>query len=473
MGRAASGHLEQLPSGSFRVEVHAGTDPLTGRRLRFRQTVKTEHQARIVLGRLLEQASAGQRPDAGVTVAELLVRYMEVAELDVSTRTTYEGYIRRTILPALGSMELRKLRGPVLDMFYGRLRRCGSLACTGRPFTEHQYFPVLTIDGIDKRSAWQQAAEAIREAIGAGRLASGEQLPSVRELATHTGLRMATIRHALEALAGEGLITTRHGRRAFVSGQPVESTVRRPAKAGHDCASAGCVPHVCRPMSAATIRQIHAILSGAFATAVRWEWIDRNPAATAKLPRARQRTATSPDPANVAKVIAAARASGQDLLALYLACHRAASSSRYDSVPPWRALPCCGQHCVLELLAWWTGEAGDAAAAEHQYAALLPVDGRVLGPEHPAALGGRNDLARWTEEAGDPAAAGTTTPSCCHCASGSSGRSTRPPWPTRHELARWTGRADGAPALREVAPVGVRRAGEQRCSPVERHSGDG
>ena len=47
---------------------------------------------------------------------------------------------------------------------------------------------------------------------------------------------------------------------------------------------------------------------------------------------------------------------------------------------------------------------GDAAAAEHQYAALLPVDGRVLGPEHPATLGGRNDLARWTEEAGDPAA---------------------------------------------------------------------
>jgi integrase len=71
-------------------------------------------------------------------------------------------------------------------------------------------------------------------------------------------------------------------------------------------------------MSAATIRQIHAILSGAFATAVRWEWIDRNPAATAKLPKVRQRTAASPDPADVAKVIAAARASGQDQLGLYL-----------------------------------------------------------------------------------------------------------------------------------------------------------
>ena len=112
MGRAASGHVEQLPSGSFRVEVHAGTDPLTGRRLRFRQAVKTGKQAQIVLGRLLEQATAGQQPDSGVTVAELLARHMEVAELDVSTKETYEGYIRRTILPALGSMDLRKLRGP-------------------------------------------------------------------------------------------------------------------------------------------------------------------------------------------------------------------------------------------------------------------------------------------------------------------------------------------------------------------------
>src|SRR5260370_4742987 len=81
MGRAASGHLEQLPSGSFRVEVHAGTDPLTGRRLRFRQTARTEEQARIVLGRLLEQASAMQRPDFSVTLAELLARDMQIASL--------------------------------------------------------------------------------------------------------------------------------------------------------------------------------------------------------------------------------------------------------------------------------------------------------------------------------------------------------------------------------------------------------
>ena len=34
-------------------------------------------------------------------------------------------------------------------------------------------------------------------------------------------------------------------------------------------------------------------------------------------------------------------------------------------------------------LARWTGEAGDAAGARDQYAALLPVAERVSGPEHP------------------------------------------------------------------------------------------
>ncbi|WP_396697365.1 LuxR C-terminal-related transcriptional regulator [Microbispora tritici] len=56
-------------------------------------------------------------------------------------------------------------------------------------------------------------------------------------------------------------------------------------------------------------------------------------------------------------------------------------------------------------LARWTGEAGDAAAARDQYAALLPIIERVHGPEHPDALATRSSLARWTGEAGDAAAA--------------------------------------------------------------------
>jgi hypothetical protein len=56
-------------------------------------------------------------------------------------------------------------------------------------------------------------------------------------------------------------------------------------------------------------------------------------------------------------------------------------------------------------LAFWTGMAGDPAAARDQFAALLPVRERVHGAEHPATLTARHNLARWTGQAGDPAAA--------------------------------------------------------------------
>jgi hypothetical protein len=50
-------------------------------------------------------------------------------------------------------------------------------------------------------------------------------------------------------------------------------------------------------------------------------------------------------------------------------------------------------------VARWTGEAGDAAGARDQFAALLPVRERVSGPEHPATLTTRANLAHWTEKA--------------------------------------------------------------------------
>jgi hypothetical protein len=50
-------------------------------------------------------------------------------------------------------------------------------------------------------------------------------------------------------------------------------------------------------------------------------------------------------------------------------------------------------------LARWTGQAGDAAAARDQYAALLPVQERVLGAEHPDTLTTRTNLDSWTQRA--------------------------------------------------------------------------
>jgi integrase len=130
MPRVAKGCVEQLPSGSWRARVYAGIDPITKREIRLKATARTEQQAHIELGRLLKEASEGRTPESDATVAKLLDEYAAIAPWDVSTRQTNEGFIRRTIKPALGSMKVRKVRGPILDKLYAELKRCGDLACT-------------------------------------------------------------------------------------------------------------------------------------------------------------------------------------------------------------------------------------------------------------------------------------------------------------------------------------------------------
>jgi hypothetical protein len=76
-------------------------------------------------------------------------------------------------------------------------------------------------------------------------------------------------------------------------------------------------PHVCKPTAKGTIRGIHAILSGVFEAAMRWEWTDRNPAASARSPTPRRQTILATSPEDVAKVIAEARACSA-ALGLYL-----------------------------------------------------------------------------------------------------------------------------------------------------------
>jgi integrase len=309
MPRVAKGHIEQLPSGSFRVYVHAGTDPLTRRQIQLKSTVKTEQQARIELGRLLKEASEGRTPESGATMAKLLDEYAAIAPWDLSTRQTNDGFIRRTIKPALGHLEVRKVRGPILDQLYARLKRCGDLSCTGRPFVEHRNIPMLTINPRDSRPAWQQVTAMLTEAIRSGILAPGDELPSITEVSAQQGIGTGVIRHALEALAADGLITARHGRAAVVAGEPSDDPRlgrRRPGP-GHDCRRAGCRPHVCHPMKPSTIRGIHSILSGAFAAAQRWEWTDRNPAQSAKPPTTIRQPIPATSPDDVAKVIAEAR----------------------------------------------------------------------------------------------------------------------------------------------------------------------
>ncbi len=92
------------------------------------------------------------------------------------------------------------------------------------------------------------------------------------------------------------------------------------------------------------------------------------------------------------------------------------------------------------------GEAGDPAAARDQYAALLPVRERVLGPEHRDTLTTRANLARWTGEAGDAAAARDQLTALLPVRERVSGPEHPHSLETRRELAYWTERAERSPS---------------------------
>ena len=86
------------------------------------------------------------------------MEYAAIAEWELSAQEAHEGYIRRTIKPALGHLQIRKVRGRILDKFCARLKRCSDLSCSGKPFTEHCHVPVLIADPADPRSGWEQRA---------------------------------------------------------------------------------------------------------------------------------------------------------------------------------------------------------------------------------------------------------------------------------------------------------------------------
>jgi len=102
MAVTAKGHIEHLPSGSFRVHVYAGTDPVTGKVQRLKETCPAEAPAAAALGRLLAQAQSQQVPVKDATLGLVLEKYLEVTDLAASTLATHESYIRRVIRPVLG-----------------------------------------------------------------------------------------------------------------------------------------------------------------------------------------------------------------------------------------------------------------------------------------------------------------------------------------------------------------------------------
>jgi hypothetical protein len=94
---------------------------LTGKERYVRKSAKTYREAGVELTKLQAQVDDHRHPRSAVTVGYIIDRWLEVTQLEDTTRQRYEGLIRRYVQPTFGSMGAGKLDAellasmPVLD----------------------------------------------------------------------------------------------------------------------------------------------------------------------------------------------------------------------------------------------------------------------------------------------------------------------------------------------------------------------
>jgi integrase len=214
--RRARGEIELLPSGSHRVRVYAGLDPLTKKRHYLVETVPagpgSAAQAEKARTRMLSEVDDRRASRTNATVDELFDRYLDVLKIEETTRVGYERMARRYIRPLLGEVRINRVDGEVLDTLYSRLRRCREHRSREHPKVDHR------------------------------------------------------------------------------------------TQVDHEC-DARCVKHVCRPLGASYLRQIHVLLNGAFARAVKWNWIGVSPIVQADAPAPPAPDPQPPTPRQAARIL--------------------------------------------------------------------------------------------------------------------------------------------------------------------------
>src|SRR5580658_604714 len=126
MTKPRTGTVTYRGSQTWRLQVTANPDPLTGRCRRLSRTVRgTRSEAKDALQRLVVEAGAGLHGDGRTTVGELLDQFMASATLGPTTRADWTSVTNRHLKPALGELPLWRLTARDCDQLYGRMRASG------------------------------------------------------------------------------------------------------------------------------------------------------------------------------------------------------------------------------------------------------------------------------------------------------------------------------------------------------------
>jgi hypothetical protein len=230
--RRARGHIEQLRSGGYRAVVYVGIDPLTRKERYLKETANSYAQAKVALTRLQREVDEEAHPKTRLTIGQAIQQWLDVAELEDTTRERYEDLIRLYVMPTFGDLPAAKLDAELLERFYARVHRCREL-CSGRSRAGHTCRPLSSsttrkihyiIRGTLERAVrWHhlgvnKAAFAGAWGLGLRDRAPGQDwAPRHAEYVRHA----ARVRHASVRPDGQLRRRSRRGRR---DGQRVPAT---------------------------------------------------------------------------------------------------------------------------------------------------------------------------------------------------------------------------------------------------------
>ena len=111
---------------------------------------------------MVVEAERGLSARTNATVGELLDRWLELARVDFSPKTTREvaGYIERNLRPALGDVRLNKLTAASLDRYYRKLLTDGGK--NGRPLAPGTIRPTASSRRTPRRTSRDASHSTVR-----------------------------------------------------------------------------------------------------------------------------------------------------------------------------------------------------------------------------------------------------------------------------------------------------------------------
>lgn len=96
--------------------------------------------------------------------------------------------------------------------------------------------PLLRVDPADPRPIWRQIEEGVQNLVAARRLAPGDPVPSVRDLARELQVNPGTVAKAYQRLVDGGVLAVRRGEGTYVAEAPAETDGQRAQRLGEGAA---------------------------------------------------------------------------------------------------------------------------------------------------------------------------------------------------------------------------------------------